>query len=68
LGGLWFEVSLGNPSRDPVSKITRAKWTGSMAQVLEYLVCKVQSTEFKPQSHQKKKKKTRKIIVFSIVK
>jgi hypothetical protein len=29
-----------NSSRDPISKITRAKWTGGMAQVVECLLFK----------------------------
>jgi hypothetical protein len=33
----------------PISKITRAKWTGGVAQVVEHLLYK-----HKPQSHQKK--------------
>jgi hypothetical protein len=34
----------------PISKITRAKWTGGMAQAVEHLLC-----EFKAQLHQKEK-------------
>jgi hypothetical protein len=29
-----------NSSRNLISKITRAKWTGGVAQVVEYLLCK----------------------------
>jgi hypothetical protein len=29
-----------NSSQDPISKITRAKWAGSMAQEVECLLCK----------------------------
>jgi hypothetical protein len=36
----------------PISKITRAKWTGGVAQAVK---CK--SSEFKSQSYKKKKKK-----------
>jgi hypothetical protein len=39
-------------SQDPISKITRAKWPGGVAQEVEYLLC----PEFTPHSHQKKKK------------
>jgi hypothetical protein len=39
-----------------MSKITRAKWTGGVAGRLPAL--QVESPEFKPQSHQKKKKKS----------
>jgi hypothetical protein len=31
---------------------------GGVAQVVDHLLCEVQSLEFKTQSHQKKKKKT----------
>jgi hypothetical protein len=36
-----------NSSGNPISKITRAKWTGSVAQAVKHLLCK---HEFKPQS------------------
>jgi hypothetical protein len=36
LGGWWFETRLG-------SKITRAKWTGGVAQAAELLLCKCDS-------------------------
>jgi hypothetical protein len=39
-------------SQIPISKITRAKWTGSMVQAVECLLCK-RETKFKPQAHQK---------------
>jgi hypothetical protein len=29
-----------NSSKDPISKITRAKWTGSVVQALKCLLCK----------------------------
>jgi hypothetical protein len=49
-----------NSSRDPVSKITRPKWVGSVAQEVEYLLCKLE-TRTKPwiqmPDPQKKKKK-----------
>jgi hypothetical protein len=34
---------LENSSQDPISKITRAKWTGGVAQVLEHLLCKCEA-------------------------
>jgi hypothetical protein len=43
--------------KTPISKITTAKWTGSVIQAVEHLLCKARSPEFKLQSHQKKKKK-----------
>jgi hypothetical protein len=42
---------LANSSGDLISKITRAKWTGGVAQVVAPAL-QVQSPEFKPQSHQ----------------
>jgi hypothetical protein len=39
-----------------ISKITRAKWTGGVAQSIECLLCNHEA-ELKPHSHQKKKKK-----------
>jgi hypothetical protein len=46
-----------NSSRDPIPKITRAKWTGGVAQALEYLLCKHEA-KCKPQSRQKQKTKS----------
>jgi hypothetical protein len=42
-----------NSSQDPISKITRAKWIGSVAQVFKEPALQVQSPEFKTQSHLK---------------
>jgi truncated hemoglobin YjbI len=42
----------------PISKITRAKWAGDMAQAVEHLPCKRKTLEFKPQSFKKKKKRS----------
>jgi hypothetical protein len=42
-----------NSSQDPISKISRAKWTGGVAQVAEHLLCKCVA-EFKPSSQQQK--------------
>jgi hypothetical protein len=39
--------------RDPISSITRAKWTGSVAQALECLLCKCEVLSLKAQSHKK---------------
>jgi hypothetical protein len=33
----------GTSLRDPISKITRAKWTGSVAQAVEHLLCKCEA-------------------------
>jgi hypothetical protein len=46
--------------QDSISKITRSKWAGGVAQSVEYLLCKVWSPEFKTQSHKKKGRKERK--------
>jgi hypothetical protein len=35
--------SLTNSSQNPISKITRAKWTRSVAQVVEHLFCKCEA-------------------------
>jgi hypothetical protein len=40
-----------NSFQDPISEMTRAKWTKGVAQAVP------RSPEFKPQGHQKKKKK-----------
>jgi hypothetical protein len=40
LGGLKFKASPGKDLKDPISKITRAKWTGGVAQVVQHLLCK----------------------------
>jgi hypothetical protein len=53
LGGLWLEANPKEIVRDPISKITRAKWTGGVAQVVEHLLCKASSSDFKPQSYKK---------------
>jgi hypothetical protein len=40
---------------DTISKITRAKWTGSMTQVVESLLCKCKAQSSNPSSTRKKK-------------
>jgi hypothetical protein len=50
IGGLWFEASQGKYFlRPPISKLTRAKWTGGVAQVSACFVLQSGSHEFKPQ-------------------
>jgi hypothetical protein len=39
-----------------ISKIIKAKWTGGVAQGVDPFALQAQSPEFKPHSHQKKKK------------
>jgi hypothetical protein len=34
--------------RDPISKITRAKWTGGVAQAVEHLFCKCKALSSNP--------------------
>jgi hypothetical protein len=46
-----------NSSRDPISKITRAKWTGGTAQVVENLLCKNEALSSTLMPSKKKKKK-----------
>jgi hypothetical protein len=41
-------LAQANSSRDPTSKMTRAKWTGGEAQVIEYLVCKCEALSSHP--------------------
>jgi hypothetical protein len=37
---VWGQPSQAHSSQDPISKITRAKWTGGMAQVVQFLLFK----------------------------
>jgi hypothetical protein len=39
----------------PISKINRPKWTEGVTQIVDHLLCKLGSPEFKVRSHQKKK-------------
>jgi hypothetical protein len=41
----------------PFSKITTAKWTGGVAQVLEHVLCKSKALSLNPNPTKKKKKK-----------
>jgi hypothetical protein len=43
-----------NSLRDPISKITRAKWTGGAAQVVEHLLCKLEDLSSNPITPKKK--------------
>jgi hypothetical protein len=56
--GWRLKAPQANNSWDPISKITRAKWTGGAAQVAEYL--QAQSPKLKPQCHRKTKEKENK--------
>jgi hypothetical protein len=46
---------------DPVSKITRAKWTGGMTQVVDHLLCKHEALNSNHSPTQKRKKRERKV-------
>jgi hypothetical protein len=48
-------------SGDPISKTTRTKWTGGVAQAAEYLLCKCEalSSEPNPNHHPPSKKRKR---------
>jgi hypothetical protein len=46
----------GNSSRDPISKITKAKWTAGVAQVVKRLLCKGEALSSKFSPTKKKKK------------
>jgi hypothetical protein len=43
-----LKPSQANSLQDPISKITRAKWTGGVAQVVSVPALQMQSPEFKP--------------------
>jgi hypothetical protein len=56
LGGSRFEASPGqivHETPPPISKITRAKWTGGMAQAVERLVCKCEALSSNPNTKRK---------------
>jgi hypothetical protein len=38
LRGSWFQLAWADSLQDPISKITRAKWTGGVAQVVDCLL------------------------------
>jgi hypothetical protein len=46
-----------NRSQDPISKITRAKWTGGMAQEVENLLYKCKALSSNPIPPKEKKKR-----------
>jgi hypothetical protein len=45
--------------QDPIFKITKAKWTGGVAQVVEQLLCKCELLSSVPQKKKKKTPKSR---------
>jgi hypothetical protein len=58
---IWM-IELGDQTgqivHETLSKITRAKWTGSVAQAVESLLCKCEALSLNPRPTKKKKKKT----------
>jgi hypothetical protein len=60
-GGSRLEASPGREfEREPISKITRAKWTGGVAQVVERLLCKCEVLSSNSNLTKKKTKKRKK--------
>jgi hypothetical protein len=55
LRGSWFEASLVYSLQDLISKLTRGKWTGDVAQVVECLLCKLEALNSNPSLTKKKK-------------
>jgi hypothetical protein len=53
-----FEMLRGcNLNDHPISKITRAKWTGNVVQTVEHLLCKHEALSPNPSTPPKKKTK-----------
>jgi hypothetical protein len=50
-----WKPALATSVRDPVSKITRAKWTGGVAQAIQHLLCKCKTPSSNPGPPNKKK-------------
>jgi hypothetical protein len=61
-GGLRFEASWGNSSRDSISKITKVKWTGTVAQEVECLLCHHKALSSTPSLIKKFIKKARDVV------
>jgi hypothetical protein len=56
-----------NISQDPISKVTRAKWTGGMAQAAECLLCKYEALSLSSNPSPTKKKKKDIVLVFLLM-
>jgi hypothetical protein len=58
---IWRIMVQGQPRQTvhetPISKITRAKWTGGVTQAVEHLLCKHKTLSSNPSPTKKKKKK-----------
>jgi hypothetical protein len=48
---IWVAV---DSSRDPISKVTIVKWTGSVAQSVQHLLCKCEALRSNPNPNNKK--------------
>jgi hypothetical protein len=63
LRGSGLMPARANTSQDPVSKITTAKWTGGVAQVIKHLLCKHEvlssNSSLTKKQKQKQNQKTR---------
>jgi hypothetical protein len=60
---LQFKTSLGKQfTRPPSSKITKAKWTGGVAQTAEHLLCKCKALSSNPSPKQDEKKELHQMI------
>jgi hypothetical protein len=61
--GIWYQKDGGwrsvqaNSSKDPISKITLAKWTGGVAQAVECQLCKYEALSSNLPPPIKKKKR-----------
>jgi hypothetical protein len=56
------KVSQTKSSQECISKITRAKWTGSVAKVVEHLLCKCEALSSNPSINNNNNKKGKKIL------
>jgi hypothetical protein len=53
-----LKLACANSFQDPISKITRVKWTRGVPQVVEYLLCKHKAQSSNPSLIKKQNKKT----------
>jgi hypothetical protein len=57
--GSWFRSAQANRSQDPISKTTRAKWTGDVAQAVEHLLHKPEALHSNHNTTKKRKKENK---------
>jgi hypothetical protein len=55
-----------NSSGDSISKMTRAEWTGGVAQVVEYLLCTYKALSSNSSPTKKKKKNVHSNFIYNI--